>query len=70
MYGVPKEQAERSLREVDKKRASYLKAYTDQIFGQAENYHLRIDSGTVGIDNTVKMIETTYQTLQQTIKHG
>lgn len=31
IYGVPREQAERSMRETDKNRAAYLKAYTGQI---------------------------------------
>ena len=33
----PEEQAEKSLREIDKKRTSCLKACIDQIDGQAEN---------------------------------
>lgn len=63
LYGVPMEQAAKLLRETDKNRAAYLRDYTGQIFGKAENYHLCIDSGTIGIENTVKIIEAAYRTL-------
>lgn len=36
----------------------------DQIFGKAENYHLCIDSGKLSIENTIKMIEVSYRTLE------
>lgn len=64
MYGVDPAQAEKVVRDTDKNRAAYLKTYTDQQFGRAENYHLCIDSGTVGIENTVKIILATYRTLE------
>lgn len=32
---IPGEQAERVLNAVDKNRATYLKYYTDQVFGKA-----------------------------------
>ncbi|MGN0977777.1 MAG: AAA family ATPase [Faecousia sp.] len=63
IYGVPAEQAAKLLRETDKNRAAYLRDYTGQIFGKAENYHLCIDSGTIGIENSVKIIEAVYRTL-------
>lgn len=63
LYGVAEDQAEKLLIETDKNRAAYLKNYTDQTFGKAENYHLCIDSSTVGIDNAVKIILAAYRTL-------
>lgn len=63
LYGIPREQADKPLRESDGNRASYLRDYTIQIFRKAENYHLCIDSGTIGIENTVKIIEAAYRTL-------
>jgi len=62
-YGVDPARAEKVVRDMDKNRASYLKTYTDQQFGKAENYHLCIDSGTVGIENAVKIVLATYRTL-------
>lgn len=64
VYGIAKEQSEKALKSVDKNRAAYLKHYTGQVFGKAENYHLCIDSGKLGIENTVKIIEAAYQRLE------
>lgn len=64
VYGVPAELAEKRLKEVDKQRASYLNFYTNQTFGKAENYHLCIDSGAIGIENAVKIIEKIFLTVE------
>lgn len=64
VYGFPENQAEKQMDAADKNRAIYLKHYTNQIFGKAENYHLCIDSGKLGIENTIKMIEVSYRTLE------
>lgn len=61
-YGVPPDQARQRLRDMDRRRTSYLKDYTDQIMGQAENYHLCLDSGALGIEHTVKILEAVYRT--------
>lgn len=61
-YGVPAEQAEKVLHDTDRARAVYLKDYTNQIMGQAENYHLCLDSGALGIEHTVKILEAVYRT--------
>lgn len=61
-YGVPAEQAEKVLHDTDRARAVYLKDYTDQIMGQAKNYHLCLDSGALGIEHTVKILEAVYRT--------
>lgn len=63
-YGVPEERAEKILNAIDKNREIYLKYYTDQVFGKAENYHLCIDSGKLGIENSIKIIEAAYRTLE------
>ncbi len=64
VYSVPEERAEKALNSADKNRAAYLKHYTDQVFGKAENYHLCVDSGKLGIENTIKIIEAIYRTLE------
>lgn len=58
LYGLPEERAEKLLDAIDKNRAAYLKFYTGQVFGKTENYHLCLDSGALGIENTVNIIET------------
>lgn len=55
-YGVDPAAAAKVVRDTDRHRANYLKTYTDQQFGKAEHYHLCIDSGAVGIENTTKII--------------
>lgn len=64
VYGVPENQAEKQMDIVDKNRATYLKHYANQIFGKAENYHLCIDSGKLGIENAIKIIDASYRTLE------
>lgn len=64
VYGVPEKQAEKQMDLVDKNRAKYLKHYAGQMFGEAENYHLCIDSGKLGIENAIKIIDASYRTLE------
>ena len=45
------------MRQVDKDRASYYKYYTDQLWGEAENYELCIDSSAIGVAGTVEVIK-------------
>ena len=63
LYGVPEERAGKLLDSVDKNRAAYLKFYTGQVFGKAENYNLCVDSGKLGIENTVQIIEAAWRGL-------
>jgi cytidylate kinase len=64
VYGVPAERAEAALRAVDKNRAAYLKHYTGQVFGSWEDHHLCMDSGKLGLQNAVKIVEGIYRTLE------
>ena len=41
---------------VDKKRASYHNFYSTKKWGNADSYHLSVDSGAIGIDGTVDLI--------------
>ena len=52
------------LNAIDKNRAIHLKFYTGQIFGKSEKYNLCVDSGKLGIETTVKMLEIIYRTLE------
>jgi cytidylate kinase len=57
-YGQRDESPEKRLRDKDKRRAAYYQFYTDTKFGQAENYHLALDSGELGLDRCVDLITT------------
>ena len=56
VYGQREQSPEERLREKDKRRAAYHRFYTDQKWGRAQNYHLTLDSGVVGIDRCAKII--------------
>ena len=49
--------AKKLIKEVDKDRASYYRYYTDQIWGEAGNYDLCIDSSRLGVDGTARVIK-------------
>ncbi len=51
--GIPAEKMEEHVKATDKKRKKYYEYYTDQKWGMAENHHLCLDSGLVGIDGCV-----------------
>ena len=53
---LTEDQAKKLIREVDKDRASYYRYYTDQSWGEAENYDLVIDSSRLGPKGAVKVI--------------
>ena len=53
---IGEDQAKKLIREVDKDRASYYRYYTDQIWGEAQNYDLVVDSSRIGVDGAVEVI--------------
>lgn len=57
LHSLPRDKAEDLMRKTDKKRRSYYNYYADSKWGDARNYHLCIDSGILGIDETVKLIK-------------
>lgn len=59
-YGEQEESPERRLKEKDKRRAAYHRFYTDMKWGHAQNYHLCLDSGTLGIDKCVEILTNLY----------
>ena len=54
--GITSKEAENRLLKADKKRASYYNFFSNKKWGAAENYHLCINSGVIGMDNAVKLI--------------
>ena len=54
---LSEDQAKKLKKEVDKDRSSYYRYYTDQIWGEAENYDLCIDSGRIGVQGVVDVIK-------------
>lgn len=55
-YGLSAEKAGSELKTKDKKRAAYYNYYTSQRWGDAENYHLSLNSDSIGIDACVDIL--------------
>ena len=53
---LTEDQARKLIKEVDKDRASYYRYYTDQIWGETQNYDLCVDSSRIGVDGAVQVI--------------
>ena len=60
VYGERDQSPEERLRDKDKRRAAYHRFYTNMKWGYAQNYHLTLDSGTLGIDKCVDLISQLY----------
>lgn len=59
-YGEREITPEQRLRDKDKRRAAYHRFYTDMKWGCAQNYHLCLDSGALGIDKCVEILAELY----------
>lgn len=59
-YGEREETPEQRLKDKDKRRAAYHRFYTDMKWGHAQNYHICLDSGELGIDKCVEIISSLY----------
>ena len=59
-YGETDEPLEQRLRTKDKQRATYHRFYTDMKWGRAQNYDITLNSGTLGIDRCVAIIQALY----------
>ena len=60
VYGEREESPEKRLRDKDKRRKAYYRFYTDTEWGVAQNYHIALDSGVLGIETCVKLIADLY----------
>ena len=56
-YGETDKSPEKRLREKDKKRKINYKYYTDRDWGVCDNYDISLNTGTLGIDKCVDIIE-------------
>ena len=48
--------ARKKIKEVDKDRSSFYRYYSDQTWGDAQNYDLCINSSKLGVEGTVQVI--------------
>lgn len=55
-YNIDKNEAKKTIQQMDKKRAHRYNAYTDQIWGSRENYDLLINSSKFGVEGSCDLI--------------
>lgn len=60
VYGEREESPQKRLQDKDKRRKSYYRFYTNMEWGVAENYHIALDSGVIGIGKCVDIIADLY----------
>ena len=63
--GLNEDQARRLIRQVDKDRSSYYRYYTDQSWGDIDNYDLCINSAITGVDGAVMAIAGVVRSLKK-----
>ncbi len=56
LYGESEQTPEKRLEDKDKKRKVYYKHFTGKDWGDVKNYHMSLDSATLGIDKCVELI--------------
>lgn len=57
IYGLSDDKAKDTIVKTDKKRASYYNYYSSKKWGEAKGYDLCINSGVLGVEGAVKLIE-------------
>lgn len=57
-YGLSDAEAKDRINKTDKRRSSYYNYYTSKRWGEANGYHLCLDSSVLGIEGCVEMIKT------------
>ena len=60
VYGETEEAPIKRLQEKDKRRRAYHRLYTDMEWGVAQNYHIALNSGVLGIDKCVDILVSLY----------
>ena len=52
-----KNSAEKKIKQIDKQRAEYYKHFTNQTWGDRNNYDLCIDTSKLGVNQTIDILE-------------
>lgn len=62
--GIDPVKMESRIREVDRKRKDYYQYYTGNEWGKAQNYHLSLESGLVGVDGCLTAVLAYLESVQ------
>ena len=60
IYGETEKASVKRINDNDKRRRAYHQKYAEPNWGDAENYHITLDSGKFGIDKCVEIITGLY----------
>ena len=52
--------AERLIKENDRMRARHYRYYTDSEWGEANNYHITLNTSAIGVENCAKILKEAY----------
>ncbi len=56
IYHLSEKEAIETIKKTDKKRSNYYNFYTNQEWGMVDNYHIALDSSSLGIDSSARII--------------
>lgn len=56
LYELKEKEAENLISKTDKRRSSFYNFYTNKVWGNADNYHLSLDTSRVTLDQAAEMI--------------
>lgn len=60
VYGEREDTPAKRIEDKDKRRRAYYEQYTHSRWGNAENYHITLDSGALGLDACVRLLLELY----------
>lgn len=60
VYGEREDSPAKRIADKDKSRKAYYQKYTGTAFGNAENYHIALDSGELGLERCIQLIQSLY----------
>ncbi|MBQ3409227.1 MAG: MATE family efflux transporter [Clostridia bacterium] len=55
-YGINEKEAEKQIKDIDKKRSNHYKHYTGKQWGETQNYDLCINSDALGVEKSADLI--------------
>lgn len=58
IYGISDSEALKKLKKLDSERAKYYRSQTGQVWGESRNYHLCLNTTTLGIDKSCDIIQS------------
>ena len=55
-YDVPEKDAKKVIQQLNKRRANHYNTFTEQVWGNRENYDLLVNSSVLGLEETARLI--------------